>query len=140
LRVVEEVDDEALECGIPALTLQPLVENAVRHGVAPRAAGGTVLLRARVDDGGFLEVEVGDDGPGARPADVAAATGVGIDVVRRRLGARHGGDGTLAVLTAPGEGFVARVRVPGRPAPVRRPAPPPALAREASRGGVGVPA
>jgi hypothetical protein len=44
LRVAELVDDEALECALPALTLQPLVENAVRHGLAPRAAGGTVRV------------------------------------------------------------------------------------------------
>jgi LytS/YehU family sensor histidine kinase len=140
LRTVEEVDDEALECGIPALTLQPLVENAVRHGIAPRAAGGTLRLLARVDDDGFLVIEVGDDGPGCAPAEVDTATGVGIDVVRRRLRARYGVEGTLGVVTAPGQGFLVRMRVPGRPAPVRRPTRPPQPIGDLPRPAAGVPA
>lgn len=116
LRAEVDADDEALECALPALTLQPLVENAVRHGLERRAAGGTVRVRARVTDDDVLEVEVGDDGAGCDAATAGAASGVGIAVVRQRLRARYGPEGTLDFVTAPGEGFVARVRVPAHAA------------------------
>src|SRR5439155_20533144 len=66
LHVVEEVDPDACDCVLPSLTLQPLVENAIKHGIAPRAAGGTLTLRASLD-GELLVVEVKDDGSGASP-------------------------------------------------------------------------
>jgi LytS/YehU family sensor histidine kinase len=115
--VEEAVDDEALECALPALTLQPLVENAVRHGLAPRAAGGTVRVGARVTDADTLVVEVEDDGAGCDAAAAEGAAGVGIAVVRRRLRARYGDAARLDVVTAPGRGFVARLTVPAASAP-----------------------
>jgi sensor histidine kinase YesM len=72
---------------IPVLSIQPLVENAVKHGVAVRTAPGTVRLRARVMAGG-VKVEVSDDGGGFMTADsrkTPAGGGVGLDNVRQRL-------------------------------------------------------
>ena len=111
LCVVEHVDPEALECVVPAFTLQPLVENAVRHAVAPRARGARVTVTlARIE--GALELRVEDDGPGADRASIAGAAGLGLRVVRQRLEARYGGAGRMEVRTAPGEGFAVRVRLP----------------------------
>jgi two-component system, LytTR family, sensor kinase len=73
LRVRMEIAPETLDAQVPNLILQPLVENAIRHGIAPRAAPGTVGVRAR-RDGGLLEISVHDDGPGLRPQRRAPPT------------------------------------------------------------------
>ncbi len=111
LRVEEEVDEEALECAVPAVTLQPLVENALRHGIAPRAAAGTLRLAARVV-GEQLVLEVADDGVGGAPARALEGEGVGLAVVRDRLAARHGSGAALHVTAAPGEGWRVRLTLP----------------------------
>jgi sensor histidine kinase YesM len=117
LRVTELVDDEALECALPALTLQPLVENAVKHAVAPRAEGGTLRILARVEPEETLRLEVGDDGPGALPSDVPASEGLGLRLVRQRLETRYQGRASLSIETRPGAGFKVVVRVPQDVAP-----------------------
>lgn len=123
LRVVVEADAEAMACLLPALTLQPLVENAVRHAVAPYAAGGELRLTARVE-AGVLELSVEDGGPGADSQALAASTGVGLDTVRQRLRARFGDAAALELRTAPGEGFAATIRLPAtRSAPLEEPCP-----------------
>jgi signal transduction histidine kinase len=131
LRVEETVDDEALECGIPALTLQPLVENAIRHGIAPRAAGGTLRIAAVVD-GETLVVTVADDGPGGVPAAAPPSGGIGLRTVQQRLVARYGAAARCDVVSAPNEGWAVHVRIPARLATVRRRSPPPAAGASAS--------
>lgn len=111
LQVTEAIDEEALECAIPAVTLQPLVENALRHGIAPRAAAGTVRLSARVA-GEQLLLEVADDGIGGNPARALDGSGVGLGVVRDRLAARHGAKAAVQVTAAPGEGWRVRLALP----------------------------
>jgi sensor histidine kinase YesM len=113
LRLAVELDDAARDCLVPPLSLQPLVENAVRHAVAPRIEGGRIGIRARVD-GNWLRIEVTDDGPGTAPDRVFGGRGVGLQAVRERLEAWtcDGRRGGLSVLTAPGRGFTATVIVP----------------------------
>jgi signal transduction histidine kinase len=115
LRYVEQVDPDALECAVPPLTLQPLVENAIRHGLAPLARGGTLRVAAAFDDDALV-LEVGDDGAGAAAAERPG--GIGLATVRQRLQARFPGEASAEVTTAPGEGFVVRLRLPAAlPAP-----------------------
>jgi two-component system LytT family sensor kinase len=86
LRTAIEVDPNAGRALIPILSIQPLIENAVRHGVAERGHG-TVRLRARSSSQG-VQVEVSDDGEGFRPAPARGASsgpGLGLDNVRQRL-------------------------------------------------------
>jgi len=111
LRVVEEIDPEALDCAIPAFTLQPLVENAIRHGISGRVEGGTLRLVARVEDD-LLTLEVSDDGAGAVPADALSASGIGLQAVVQRINARHRDRGSVKVVSAPGSGFVVRLSLP----------------------------
>jgi LytS/YehU family sensor histidine kinase len=122
LRVVEDVQDDALECRILALTLQPLVENAVRHGIAPRARVGTLRLSARVD-GDRLEVAVGDDGQGGDPRTLATAEGLGFRVVQQRLQARYGEAARVDVTAAPQEGWLVRLTLPAVVSRAASPAP-----------------
>lgn len=96
---------------IPALTLQPLVENAVKHGVGKAERGGTVSVSAHEEADGW-HVVVRDDGVGfdasLRPAD--GSSHVGIENVRRRLALQTGG--TLTITSAPGHGTAAEIFLP----------------------------
>lgn len=103
VRFVWDVDERARAERVPRLVLQPLVENAVLHGVLRRRGGGTVRVRARVD-GGALVCVVEDDGPGFAPgARRAGAQGLSIVERRLRLFSR---DASLSVAS---EGGVTRV-------------------------------
>jgi signal transduction histidine kinase len=116
LRVDVDIEPETLDCLVPVFSLQPLVENAVRHGIAPRAEGGRLAIRARVGDG-HVELRVEDDGPGADAAAVANG-GMGLRTLRQRIEAIHGDRGQMVVeQREPGRGFAVRVRLPagGRP-------------------------
>lgn len=88
LRVVYEIESDGF-C-LPTLTLQPLVENAVRHGIRRREEGGTVRIRSEERKDGFL-VTVSDDGIGIEAARLPERSGIGIENVRRRLELQCGG-------------------------------------------------
>ena len=113
LRVVDDLDPESLDCLIPAFTLQPLVENAVRHGIATQPRGGTVTVSSRLE-GDALVLDVKDDGAGADPEAVRRASGVGVRAVRQRLEARYGNSARLVIVTAPGAGFTVTTSLPAR--------------------------
>jgi len=87
LRTEAHIDPDALRVLVPALFLQPIVENAVRHGVDARPDGGRVVLSAAVE-GEKLVCRVVDDGPGASPP--SEGRGLGLRAVRRRLEAARG--------------------------------------------------
>ena len=95
LRIEEAIEPGVESVPVPSLLLQPLVENAVLHGVAPRAEGGTIRLSAR-RAGGMLEVEITDDGPGLNAAAPGLERGFGLRSVRERLRAL-GGQHALAI-------------------------------------------
>jgi hypothetical protein len=107
-----EVAPAALDASVPTMILQPLVENAMRHGVADRAVGGQVRVRAARDDG-RLELEVSDDGPGFREPDpIDGGGGVGLRNTEERL-RKHFGDATrFEVGNAPGGGARVRIEIP----------------------------
>ena len=115
LRLHTDVEAAALGHRIPALSLQPLVENAVRHAIACRAGGGNLWIAARVE-GADLVLQVRDDGPGASPENLGNGTGLGLRLVRQRLEMLHGDAARFEVQTAPGEGFQVTVRIPAQPA------------------------
>jgi two-component system, LytTR family, sensor kinase len=112
LRVVTEVDDEARDVQVPSLSLQPLVENAITHGLSPRPSGGTITVRAQLDAQG-LALTVQDDGVGrSNTTHPSRGTGIGLDALRKRLAARYGTQASLHVESAVGAGFTATVRLP----------------------------
>jgi sensor histidine kinase YesM len=113
LRVHAHLDDDAKECFVPAFCLQPLVENAVRHGIAPRAGGGTIRITAAILEGG-LRLEVLDDGLGADPEAVAGNGRQGLRLVRQRLEALYRERARFTVVTAPGKGFAVRMDLPAQ--------------------------
>ncbi|MCK5377300.1 MAG: histidine kinase [Acidobacteria bacterium] len=92
LRVVEKIGHECVECLVPPLLLQPLVENALKHGIAGLVDGGEVEIGARCD-GGQLVLWV--ENPVDTEAPPRAGAGVGLLNVRRRLEGVFGGEATL---------------------------------------------
>ncbi|HEX2851940.1 MAG TPA: sensor histidine kinase [Opitutaceae bacterium] len=93
LRVTWDIAPEALSARVPSLLLQPLVENAIQHGIAPSVQTGTLLIRAW-REGEFLHVQVRDNGPGlsAAPSDQRrdSGSGVGLANTRSRLQRLYG--------------------------------------------------
>ncbi|MDB4884021.1 MAG: putative Histidine kinase [Gemmatimonadetes bacterium] len=113
LRVTIDVSDDARAALLPPLLLQPLVENAVKHGIGPLRAGGDVIVRARIEridasaDGERkLHLSVTDTGAGADPAQFTRQQqdGVGVSNVERRLASHYGPAATMSIRTSPGMG------------------------------------
>lgn len=113
LDLVAELEPAAHECLVPAFILQPLVENAIVHGIAPRPGRGLVRIAARVA-GDELLIGVTDDGVGAEAAALGSSTGFGLRAVRERLALI--GAPAPEVVTSPQSGFAVTVRLPRRPA------------------------
>lgn len=114
LRVHWTVDDAARDAIVPEFILQPLVENAVRHGIARRSEPGTIEISATVA-GETLVLSVTDDGPGFAPD--RAHQGVGLTNTRARLETLFGGRATLIIARRPSGGTVATIRLPLRRGP-----------------------
>jgi len=110
LVVDAEFEPAALDETVPSFALQTLVENAVRHGAAPRVEATTLRMRARVE-AAELVVTVEDDGTGAEPAALDSG-GTGLRRLRERLGWLHGGAASLTLQSSPGRGLRAELRVP----------------------------
>jgi two-component system, LytTR family, sensor kinase len=114
LNVRMEIAPETLDARVPNLILQPLVENAIRHGIAPRAASGTVGVTARRDESS-LELRVYDDGPGLRPGVAAAnGRGIGLSNTRARLEQLYGDGYRFDVQDRAGGGVEATLLLPLR--------------------------
>ena len=118
LSVTLRISPETLATVIPFLSVQPLVENAVRHGLEPGEGGGTILI-ASEDAATHTEITVEDDGAGMDPEELHAlltraddGRNVGLRNVDTRLRQLYGAEGGLVVETAPGAGTLVRMRIP----------------------------
>jgi LytS/YehU family sensor histidine kinase len=109
LHVEWALDDDALGAFLPHMALQPLVENAVKHAIAPLGEGRLRIAARRT--GHWLEVEVSDDGPGAAAGNAPGA-GIGLSNTRARLVQLYGADQSLDLLPRAAGGTTARLRVP----------------------------
>ncbi len=112
LRVARDVESGALAARVPSLLLQPLLENALRHGLGPRPEGGQITLRARVE-GEHLTLAVEDDGFGF---DAGAREGIGLGLVRERLQRSYGAAHRFEIATRDGGGTAVCLRLPLRSA------------------------
>ena len=89
LRVVMDVGPDVRYAAVPSMVIQPLVENAIRHGISRRASGGTVTVRA-VSDGERLEIRVTDDGVGLPLGwTLEGSEGLGLSITRQRIAGIH---------------------------------------------------
>jgi hypothetical protein len=110
LAVRFEVPDFLGSSPFPPMMLQTLIENSIKHGLEPKVAGGTVIVRARVE-GATLHVDVCDDGVGI---DLHADEGVGLANIRERLALLYGKDAELVIEMPLGGGACASIRLPYR--------------------------
>src|SRR5262245_36457020 len=111
LTVSIHADDGALDVPVPPFALQPLVENAIVHGVAPRAAGGRVEISACRSEG-RLRLAVRDDGPGAVEGEIEASPRMGLRLLRDRLSALYAGRASVRFESPAAGGFVVRLDLP----------------------------
>jgi signal transduction histidine kinase len=119
LAVDEAVPPELEDVLVPPFLLQPLVENALEHGIERRSGAGRVRLAAEAVEG-RLRLTVWDDGPGVGPA---RHEGVGLSNTRRRLEQLYGSDGKLDLSSEAGDGTLASVELPLRRASSSAPVP-----------------
>jgi two-component system, LytTR family, sensor kinase len=117
LTVERDIDPDVLECEVPSLLLQPLVENAIGHGISRQPGPGTVRIEARIVNGEVLELCVRDSGPGivARNGGVSTnGTGVGLSNTRARLEQMYGDRQELHLANCQQGGAAVTVRLPLR--------------------------
>jgi two-component system, LytTR family, sensor kinase len=114
LTVQLDIDPAAMEASVPNLILQPLVENAIRHGIAPRAEPGKLAIQARRENG-CLHLAVVDDGPGLR-LDKTVVQGIGLSNTRARLENLYGVSQRLDLVNVPGGGLRVAMTIPFREA------------------------
>ena len=110
LAVHFEVPDFLGSSPFPPMMLQTLIENAIKHGLEPKVAGGTIVVRARVE-GATLQVDVCDDGVGF---DLHAGDGVGLANIRERLRLLYGKQAELVIEARPTGGACVSIRLPYR--------------------------
>lgn len=111
LAVELDVAPETLDAAVPGLVLQPLVENAIRHGIETRDEPGRITVLAARAGGGRLRLEVVDDGPGIGPG---AREGVGLGNTRARLGQLYGDAHRFEVERIAGGGTAVHIELPLR--------------------------
>jgi len=111
LRFEKQIQAESLGCYLPPFTLQPLIENSIRHAIATQPRGGFLQIKSERSDG-TLCLEVSDDGPGANLKDVETSNGIGVRTVRQRLMTRYGDQASFRLQTQPGKGFSVHIEIP----------------------------
>ncbi|HEY8462186.1 MAG TPA: histidine kinase [Blastocatellia bacterium] len=115
LRVTIDAPRETRNHRIPALLIQPLVENAIKHGVSPSRMGGEVMISAQIASGaGALKIRVRDTGLGASEESLIAGRnrGVGLSNVERRLKAHYGDQASFNICSVPGAGTTVELSLP----------------------------
>jgi len=114
LRVEIDIASDAWEAVVPPFVLQPLIENAVRHAIAPRESGGAITIEG-ARSGDVLRVSIVDDGPGVAEGSQSNGNGrIGLTNTRDRLRVLYGDRGQVALVNVPGGGTRATVEVPFR--------------------------
>ena len=110
------IDDDANNALIPSLLLQPLVENAVKYGIAQTEGGGKLIIAAKVFAGELL-IELIDDGPGCQLVDGAIpnAKGVGLRNTRERLATIYGNSHSIRLSNTDPHGLTIHIRIPYTP-------------------------
>jgi two-component system, LytTR family, sensor kinase len=113
LDIVKEIDEQTLETFIPSMLLQPIVENSLKHGLAPKLEGGRICLRTS-NRGGRLHIEIEDNGVGISEEKMphVYVEGIGLSNVRERLRVLYGTDFNLEIESHEGKGTVIRIDVP----------------------------
>jgi len=113
LQIFKEIDDQTLDAFVPSMLLQPMIENAIKHGLAPKLEGGQIHLRTRREDGRLI-IAVEDNGLGM-PQDRLTgvyALGIGISNVHERLRLLYGDEFRMDIRSREGEGTQIHIEIP----------------------------
>jgi len=113
LQIFKDIDGATLDAFVPSMLLQPIIENAIKHGLAPRLAGGEIHLRTRHRDG-RLTIEISDNGMGMSSERLKEVYGggIGISNVHERLRLLYGDQFDMDIRSQPGEGTQIRIEIP----------------------------
>lgn len=111
IEIQERIDDSVRGVLLPSLILQPLVENAVKHGISRKIGGGSIFIGARRDNGD-LRLSVRDTGAGIQSTDNVFDKGVGLHNVRERLTKLYGPAYAPSIASQEGVGTTVTVRIP----------------------------
>jgi two-component system LytT family sensor kinase len=120
LRIEKDIDPDSLDVVVPSMLLQPLVENSIKHGLAPKIGDGRITIRSSRADGHAI-IDVIDNGVGVGPAppERIKAGGIGLRNVNERLRVIYGANYQLQLDSVPGQGTCARIIVPELVVPTR---------------------
>ena len=120
LQVDKAIDPDTLDVVVPSMLLQPLVENSIKHGLAPKIGAGRITIRSARQNGHAV-IDVIDDGVGVGPqnADPARHGGIGLRNVNERLRVIYGANYQLQLDSVPGQGTCARIVIPELVVPTR---------------------
>src|SRR5580658_11142809 len=113
LQIFKEIDDETLETFVPSMLLQPMIENSIKHGLAPRLEGGEIHLRTRRLEGRLL-IEIEDNGMGISTQRLAEVYGggIGISNVHERLRLLYGDQFKMDIHSQEGQGTQIHIEIP----------------------------
>jgi len=113
LDIVKEIDERTLDTFIPSMLLQPIVENSLKHGLAPKLEGGRIYLRTS-NSNGRLHIEIEDNGVGISEEKMphVYVEGIGLSNVRERLRVLYGADFNLDINSHEGRGTRIKIDVP----------------------------
>ena len=113
LRVNKSISPDSLQLVMPSMLLQPLVENAIKHGIGKKLEGGAITIRSHREDGHTI-IEVADDGDGMHPSEIDPqhSGGIGLRNVDERLRVIYGENYHLKIESTRGEGTCARIEIP----------------------------
>jgi len=124
LNVIEQISEDVLNWQIPGLTLQPLIENAIKHGIYPLNSGGQVIVSA-VEEEGFLIIKITDNGVGIPEETLkllktgatiqSKGLGIGLKNIEQRLNYAYHGRAEFAIKSNVGQGTVVTLRIPETP-------------------------
>jgi two-component system LytT family sensor kinase len=114
LRVIKDLDPDTMDALVPSMLLQPLVENSIKHGLAPKIDGGSITLRSRLEDGSLI-MEVEDDGVGIQrplPTRNGQSNGIGLANVAGRMKVLYGEGARMTVMGSAQGGTLVRIKLP----------------------------
>src|ERR1700680_452849 len=111
MQVIFDIAPETLDAQVPHLLLQPLVDNAVKHGISKVPGGGEIRITVNALNG-ELQLKIEDNGPGLRSLSTIPANGFGLRITRERLESLYGQNQSLEIVSPPNGGVTVRVCIP----------------------------
>lgn len=107
----KNIEANTLDCLLPAFTIQPLIENSIKHGIAPKSISATIFVSARRENG-VLKLEISDDGIGSDNLKIEESDGLGMNLIREQLQINYGEKSKFEIDTNLDKGFKTKIEIP----------------------------